>query len=124
MSNDHVGVPKFIEKGFSHDNQVMVFNVPLGKEYICNVDNLGVQRNYYEKDIEKDLLATNLEYKFSLFYSTFLSSNPAVFPEIIENIQSLPKYLETFHILNYLELNPFAKLPQLILLIVKLKLLP
>lgn len=71
MSHDHVGVPKFIENGFSNNGQVYCYNLLNDKGYHTSTDRLGTEKNYYDENVEKKLLADNIEYQFSLFYNVF-----------------------------------------------------
>lgn len=71
MSHDHVGVPKFIENGFSNDGKVYCYNLKVDKSYYDSINKLGTKNNYYEDDVEKELLAQGVELQFSLFYNDF-----------------------------------------------------
>ena len=71
MSHDHIGIPKFIEKGFSNNEKVYCYDLLNDKVYQTSIDRLGTKNNYYDKDVEKELLAKKIEYQFSLFYNDF-----------------------------------------------------
>ena len=71
MSHDHVGVPKFIENGFSNNGKVYCYNLLKDNWYPTSTDKLGTENNYYDEDVEKKLLADSIEYEFSRFYNVF-----------------------------------------------------
>lgn len=59
MSHDHVGVPKFIENGFSNDGKVYCYNLKVDKSYYDSINKLGtktiimkmmLKRNYWHKE--------------------------------------------------------------------------
>ena len=75
MSHDHIGVPRFIEKGFSKNCQVYVYDVIREKEYKMSIDRLGTKQNYYDKDVEENLLANGIENNFSQLYIDFCNAN-------------------------------------------------
>ena len=74
MSHDHVGIPKLIQHGFANEEQTYCYDIIRKKGYFCNIDRLGTENNYYDEDVEKDLLAKNVEYNFSLLYNDYCSS--------------------------------------------------
>lgn len=67
MANDHVGVPRFIEQGFANKTQVYKYDLIRKKEYRESIDTLGTENNYYDDDVEKEILASGIENQFSLF---------------------------------------------------------
>ncbi len=71
MAHDHVGIPKFIEKGFSNNNQVFVFDTIRNKRYPMSIDRLGTENDYYDEDVEKIILANGIEDNFSQLYNDF-----------------------------------------------------
>lgn len=75
MSHDHIGIPKFIEKGFSNDGKVYCYNLKKDKHYFDLINKLGTKNNYYDEDVEKNLLAQGVELQFSLFYNDFCKAN-------------------------------------------------
>lgn len=75
MSHDHIGVPRFIEKGFSKNCQVHVYDVIREKEYKMSINRLGTKQNYYDKDVEENLLANGIENNFSQLYIDFCNAN-------------------------------------------------
>lgn len=71
MHHDHIGIPKFIERGFSNNGKVYCYDLHQDKVYGTNIDRLGTKNNYYEDDVEKKLLAEGVEKEFSNFYNDF-----------------------------------------------------
>ena len=71
MSNDHVGVPKKVMLNFSQKNHVYCYDFVRKKDYSSHVEALGVEHNYYDDDVEKGILANDVEGKFSPFAETF-----------------------------------------------------
>lgn len=78
MSHDHVGVPRFIEEGFSNNGRVYCYNLITDKIYPTNVERLGTENNYYEPDVEKELLAQSVEHPFSVFYNKFCNTRDPI----------------------------------------------
>ncbi len=94
MSHDHVGIPKFIEKGFSNDDKVYCYDLIVDKGYHASIKRLGTMNNYYDKDVEKELLAQNIEKEFSLFYNDFCGTTD---PNLMANILKINvKLVEQF----------------------------
>ncbi len=50
--HNHVAVPKFIEKGFSTNDRVFVYNKKNDKVYQSSIDRVGVQNSYYDQRVE------------------------------------------------------------------------
>ncbi len=73
MPNNHVGIAKSIEKGFSMKKHVFEYDWLRDSLFSSNIDNLGVEKNYYNRYVEKDILANGIEKKFSTFYYAFCS---------------------------------------------------
>lgn len=97
MSHDHVGVPRFIEEGFSNSGRVYCYNLVIDKIYPTNTERLGTKNNYYEDDVEKDILAQDVEHQFSLFYKDFCSTrDPDVMVKILNLNQQLVKEFLSF----------------------------
>lgn len=94
MSHDHIGIPKFIQKGFSIDNKTNVYNIKENKSYITSVDRLGTEKDYYDEEVETKILAKGVEYQFSEFYHQFCSIKEY---ECLKNlVDSNVKLLEQF----------------------------
>lgn len=75
MLHSHIGVPKFIERGFSLNEKAYVYDIIRNKDYIMPIDRLGTTNNYYENDVEKNILANGIEAEFSKFYNDFCNAN-------------------------------------------------
>ena len=71
MANDHVGIPRFIEEGFANKKKVYKYDLIREKEYAESIDTLGTKNNYYDEDVEKELLARRIESRFAIFYNAF-----------------------------------------------------
>ena len=74
MANDHVGIPRFIEEGFANKKKVYKYDLIREKEYAESIDTLGTENNYYDEDVEKELLARRIENRFGLFYNNFCNA--------------------------------------------------
>lgn len=74
-SRDHVGIPKFIELGFAKNEQAFCFNFRNHQIYEINVKKLGVEKDYYTEDVEKDILANGIEKDFSEFYRKYIKTD-------------------------------------------------
>lgn len=97
MSHDHVGVPRFIEGGFSNNGRVYCYNLITDKIYPTNVERLGTENNYYEPDVEKELLAQSVEHPFSIFYNKFCSTcDPILMYKILDSNKQLVKKFISF----------------------------
>lgn len=70
MAHDHVGIPRFIERGFSINDRTYVYNIEKHKIYQTNVDRLGTRNDYYEEYVEKEILK-KFEDEFSTFYNEY-----------------------------------------------------
>lgn len=88
MAHDHIGIPKFIEKGFSYNNQVYVSDVLRDKRYVMSVDRLGTENNYYDEDVEKQILASGIESSFSQFYNDFCGTRDIKFMKQILDLNT------------------------------------
>ena len=78
MSHSHIGVPRFIEKGFStNQEKVYCYDLKREKDYYASIDRLGTKNNYYDKDVEESLLGANVEKEFGLFYKDFCDTSNA-----------------------------------------------
>lgn len=117
MSHDHIGVPRFIEEGFSNSGRVYCYNLAIDKIYPTNTERLGTKNNYYEEDVEKDLLAQDVEHQFSLFYKDFCSTcDPDVMVKILNLNQQLVKEFLSFmcmrskKVLDEINANSFSSL--------------
>lgn len=75
MSHDHVGIPKFIQKKFSKNNQVYCYDYIRKKEYYVSIDRLGVEKNYYEKNVEINILSNDIENRFAPFFDKYLKND-------------------------------------------------
>ena len=84
--HSHIGIPRIIEKGFSNNNQVSVFDTIRNSIYKASINRLGTKNNYYDEDVEKELLAKNVEKHFSEFYKNFCDS---------KNINEMQKVLNS-----------------------------
>ena len=84
--HSHIGIPRIIEKGFSNNNQVSVFDTIRNSIYKASINRLGTKNNYYDEDVEKELLAKNVEKRFSEFYKNFCDS---------KNINEMQKVLNS-----------------------------
>lgn len=71
MHHDYVGIPKFIQRGFSKDGKAYCYNLIKNKSYWTSIDRLGTEGNYFDDDVETDLLANGVESQFSVFYNKF-----------------------------------------------------
>lgn len=71
MSHDHIGIPKFIERGFAINESVWVYDLIREKKYKTSIDRLGTENKYYDEDVEKTILAGGVESNFSSFYNYF-----------------------------------------------------
>lgn len=71
MSQDHVALPKFIQRGFSIKDSVHVYDLIRNKDYGCPINRLGTESNYYDEDVEKEILSQGVELEFSKFYNIF-----------------------------------------------------
>ena len=93
MSRDHVGIPKFIQKGFSNNDTVFVFNKKK-KFYTSSIANLGIENDYYDEDVESDLLANQIEYNFSVFYKDFCNiKDPIIMKNLLDkNIKLVEQF--------------------------------
>ena len=90
MSHDHVGVARFVENGFSIKEKTFCFNIHQQKLYQTSIDRLGVENNYYDIDVEKNLLAAGIEKQFWLFYKDFCGTrNPELMIGILKNNKEL-----------------------------------
>ncbi len=74
MPQDHVSIPKFIEKGFSKEEKVFCYNLELNKTYKTDVSRFGTQRDYYDEHVEKDILANGIEHEFSCLYNAITNT--------------------------------------------------
>lgn len=72
MSKDHVGTPRFIMEGFSVNNHAWCYNTINNKKYNCNISDLGVENNYYDEYVEKNILANDVESEGAKFRQEFL----------------------------------------------------
>lgn len=71
MSHDHIGVPRFIENGFSINKKVYCYNLKINKCFKTSTDRLGTKKDYFSKEVETDLLANGIESDFTDFYKLF-----------------------------------------------------
>lgn len=67
MSHDHIGIPRFIQNGFSDNGRVFVYDLIRDKQYSSSIDILGTKNNYYDEDVEKKILSSGVETQFGLF---------------------------------------------------------
>lgn len=74
MSNDHVGIPKKVMLNFAHKNHVFCYDFARNKDYPSHVENIGAEHNYYDDDVEKGILANDVERKYAPFVDKFASS--------------------------------------------------
>ena len=74
ISNDHVGVPRFIEEGFATSGKVASYDVVLDRIRLSPINRLGTETNYYDDDVEKKLLSNEIEGEFSKFYNSVTST--------------------------------------------------
>lgn len=98
MANDHIAIPKLIQKQFSHKGKVFTYrhsNHTLKSE---GIDTLGTEDNHYEKYIEKKILSS-LESKFANFLLNFLKEqNLDVIPNLFnENIETITVFLNLLY---------------------------
>ena len=100
MSHDHIGVPKFIEKGFSINNSVYCYNLINDKCYGNSIDRLGTKNNYYDEDVEKTLLANKIECQFSIFYNDFINAKTS--DELVALVKNNNAVIEQFFSFMYL----------------------
>ncbi len=110
MSHDHVGIPRFIEKGFSNNNEkAYCYNLKNDKGYCVSIDRLGTQKNYYDEDVEKELLAQKIEKQFSLFYNDFCgTTNPNIMTNILkENTKLVEQFFSFMFMRSKKTLNIF-----------------
>lgn len=74
MSHDHIGIPRFLEQGFANDGKVYCHDLVRDKGYQALITRLGTQSNYYDDDVEKTILADDVEADFAEFYNSFCGS--------------------------------------------------
>lgn len=97
MSNDHITISKFIQREFAINDQVYCYNFKNKKTYFTNIAKLGVQKDYYDKDVET-FLAKVVEKQFSLFYHELLRTQD--YNNIIALLRNNEKLIYEF--LSYL----------------------
>ncbi|MDY4592197.1 MAG: DUF4238 domain-containing protein [Eubacteriales bacterium] len=78
MSRDHIAIPKFIEEGFSKDGKTFVYDLIRDNEYIGSIKKLGTKNNYYDNDVEKDILGSKVELEFSIIYHNICNAKNVV----------------------------------------------
>lgn len=107
MSHDHVGIPKFIEKGFSNDGKVYCYNLKRDKQYFDSVEKLGTKNNYYDKDVEKEILAQHVEQPFSVFYKKFCNTDDSetIIKILNDNIKLVEKFFSFMFLRSRTTLN-------------------
>ena len=90
MSNCHVGIPRFIQEGFATSGIVVSYDTKLDRIRKSPIEKLGTSVNYYDEDVEKDLLANQVEAEFSKFYRDITSTkNPDFILSIVLNNKEL-----------------------------------
>lgn len=89
MSNDHVGIPRFLEDGFAINGYIAYFNFKSNKMLRTKAEKLGVENDYYDSQVEHGLLSDNLEKRFADFYHSFLSSDSRSFQQKIADNREL-----------------------------------
>lgn len=81
MSQDHVGIPRFIEEGFATSGMVASYDVETDRMRISPISKLGTDVDYYDEDVENGLLANKVEGEFSKFYKDITSTTDIAFIE-------------------------------------------
>lgn len=94
MSNDHVGIPRFIQRGFADKNRVIKYDLIRDKQYSESIDTLGTEKEYYDDDVEKEILASGIENQFSLIYNSICNTKKP--DEIKQILDSNTKLVENF----------------------------
>ncbi len=96
---DHVGVAKFVMRGFSINNQVFCYNVLYSKSYKISVNKLGTINGYYDREVEQQLLANGIESGFaSVYYQILGETNLERMCEITnENKITIQNYLSLMY---------------------------
>lgn len=74
MSDDHVGIPRFIENGFAVSGMVFSYDTSLNRIRHSPINKLGTEKDYYDPDVEKELLANNIESNFSKLYNSITNT--------------------------------------------------
>ena len=100
MSNDHVGIPRFIQEGFAISGKVASYDTKLDRIRISPISKLGTDINYYDEDVEKILLANKIEGEFSKFYHDITSTIDIAFIE--QTINNNTKLITQFFSFMYL----------------------
>jgi len=93
VSQDHIGIPKFIERGFAINETADVFDIVRWKEYGINIDRLGTEGNYYEQDVEKGL-ANGIESEFDKLYKVLCGTTD--FDLIIKSVKDNRELITRF----------------------------
>lgn len=86
MAHNHIGIPKFIQKGFSDNGRVYVYDLIRDIEYKTSIDTLGTQNNYYDDVVEKEILSSGVETQFGSFYHDFCEA---------KNLEDMKSMLDT-----------------------------
>ena len=74
MSHDHIGIPRFIQEGFATSGIVASYDTALDIIRTSPISKLGTSVDYYDEDVEKDLLANKVEGEFSKLYHDITST--------------------------------------------------
>ena len=94
MSKDHVGIPRFIQQGFADKNHVFKYDLIRDKLYKESINTLGTEKEYYDDDVENEILASGIENQFSLIYNNICNTkNP---DEIKQTLDTNTKLVENF----------------------------
>lgn len=96
MSHCHIGVPKFIENGFSKNHKVAKIDLIRKKIYFESIDTLGTKKNYYDKVIENALLSKGVETRFSSFITKLKSEKKMYLTQTIikNNIDTILEFVK------------------------------
>lgn len=96
VMHSHIGVPKFIQKGFSKNNSVAKLDIANKKIYFESIDRLGTENNYYTDTIEKQVLAMGVEANFSSFITKLKNEEKIYLTQKIikENINSILEFVK------------------------------
>lgn len=94
MSHDHIGIPRFLEQGFANGEKVFCYDLVRDKGYQTSITHLGTQNNYYDDDVEKTILADDVEADFAKFYNSFCGAknHGEMYEALRSNIDSIRRF--------------------------------